>query len=280
MFASIDLARRIESAEARLTESLGEAVVSSGYATAFVERIGGGVVAFTGPSSPMNKMIGVGFEGVPDEDQLRRIEAQFRERESPLQVEVSTLADPAFVAHLTTHGYVLQNFENVSGRSISEKDADAATPEEIAIGVGDTSDEEWLDAAITGFQHADDKGVQADAMPPREVFEESMRPFTAVKGFRRYAARVDGQLAAVASLRIDDRVAQLCGAATLPAFRRRGIQGALLRRRLADAFRAGCELAVLTTQPGSTSQANGHRQGFALLYPRAILVKPADDGAV
>jgi ribosomal protein S18 acetylase RimI-like enzyme len=77
----------------------------------------------------------------------------------------------------------------------------------------------------------------------------------------------------VASLRIDDGLAQLCGAATLPAFRRRGVQSQLLRRRLADACLEGCELALMITQPGSRSQQNGYRQGFLLLYSRALLVK-------
>jgi hypothetical protein len=72
---------------------------------------------------------------------------------------------------------------------------------------------------------------------------------------------------------MDAGVAQLCGAATLPAFRRRGVQTALLRRRLADARRASCDVAVMTTQPGSKSHENGHRRGFALLYARAVLVK-------
>jgi len=39
------------------------------------------------------------------------------------------------------------------------------------------------------------------------------------------------------------------------------------------AARAGCDLAVITTAPGSKSQANVMRTGFALLYARAILVK-------
>jgi hypothetical protein len=48
-----------------------------------------------------------------------------------------------------------------------------------------------------------------------------------------------------------------------------------LRRRLADALDAGCDLAIMTTQPGSKSAENGSRQGFELLYSRARLVKPA-----
>ena len=51
------------------------------------------------------------------------------------------------------------------------------------------------------------------------------------------------------------------------------MQGALLRSRLRDAAAAACDIAVVTTQPGSKSNHNAQRQGFALLYPRAVLVK-------
>jgi hypothetical protein len=71
------------------------------------------------------------------------------------------------------------------------------------------------------------------------------------------------------------RVAQLTGAATLPAERRRGVQSALLRARLARAAAAGAEIAVITTRPGSKSQENAMKSGFALLYVRAVLLKPA-----
>ena len=47
-------------------------------------------------------------------------------------------------------------------------------------------------------------------------------------------------------------------------------------RRLADAQAAGCDLAVVTTAPGSRSQDNVMRRGFKLLYTRAVLVKTWD----
>jgi ribosomal protein S18 acetylase RimI-like enzyme len=84
---------------------------------------------------------------------------------------------------------------------------------------------------------------------------------------------LDDAAAGGGALRIDGDIAQLCGASTLPRFRRRGIQTALLRRRLADARAQGCVLATVTTQPGSKSNHNAQRQGFELLYPRAVLVK-------
>lgn len=275
MFTTIELAARIDRAEARLSASIARGLLADDpYGDVFVEEIGGGVAAYTGPASPMNKMIAVGFEGVPDDERLGEIEEMFRVREAPLQAEVSTLADPAFGATLTHRGYSLQNFENVLGRPMV--DADANTPADPAIDVHKMDEghdpEAWLDAAITGFQHVDPQGVQAE-LPPRDRLEHALRPYMTVPGFRRYCAYVDGQLAGVASLRVDDRLAQLCGAATLPAFRRRGVQTVLLRTRLADAFLEGCELALMTTQPGSRSQQNAARLGFLLLYARAHLVK-------
>lgn len=276
MFASIALATRIEGAETRLSESLGRAALrTEPDGSAFVETIAGGVAVYTGPSSPMNKMIGVGFEGVPPDTELDAVEEKFAQRSAALQAEVATLADPSFVARLTQRGYVLRNFENVMGGAIRE--TDRAEPAGISIDVmGDESADVWLDAAITGFMHPDGKGVPGDELPPREAMEAAMRPFTGVQGFRRYGAWIDGELAGIASLRMDNGIAQLCGAATLPAFRRRGVQAALLRRRLSDGAANGCDIAVLTVQPGSTSQENGHRQGFALLYTRAILLRGND----
>ena len=71
----------------------------------------------------------------------------------------------------------------------------------------------------------------------------------------------------------------MAGAATAPAHRRRGIQSALLSARLIDAAAAGCDVAVVTVQPGSRSQQNVQRQGFHLLYSpgrpgQALLKRP------
>ena len=51
------------------------------------------------------------------------------------------------------------------------------------------------------------------------------------------------------------------------------MQTALLSARLSHAAAAGCDIAVVTTQPGSKSQHNAQRRGFDLLYTRAVLVK-------
>ena len=92
-------------------------------------------------------------------------------------------------------------------------------------------------------------------------------------GAVRYAGLRGGIIAGGATMRIVEGIAQLTGAATAPAHRRQGVQSALLSARLSDAAAAGCDVAVIVTQPGSKSQQNAQRQGFDLLYTRAVLVK-------
>jgi ribosomal protein S18 acetylase RimI-like enzyme len=197
-------------------------------------------------------------------------------RQAPVQVEIATLAYPAVARMLTERGYALVGFENVLGLALDAANPpDAPADPSIAIARTSAEDESaWLEAVLTGFLHPDAYDGPAshesfDADVLRRVYED----MASADGFERYLARVDTDVAGGASLRIFEGVAQLCGAATLPAYRRRGIQSALLRYRLAESARRGCDVAVVTTMPGSKSQQNVQRAGFELLYARAILVK-------
>jgi ribosomal protein S18 acetylase RimI-like enzyme len=276
LFASTSLAGRIERADASL---LAESALASaerlGDARGFVTRLAGGVASYAGAGSPLNKVAALGFAGDLDERELAAVERAYAARGCPVQVELSALADPSIGALLTNRGYTLVGFENVLGRRLPAA-ADAHPPREIAISES-TADElaSWLDVLIDGFALPDTQGVVSHEEFPRAALEAVLGAMTASAGFHRYLARVGGALAGGAGLRVCDGVAQLCGAATLPALRRRGVQTALLAERLSVASRAGCDVAVVTTQPGSKSQENAQRQGFDLLYARAILVRKA-----
>lgn len=56
----------------------------------------------------------------------------------------------------------------------------------------------------------------------------------AAGGVQRYLARCDGVVAGAVGMCVTGGQAQFTGAATLPGYRRRGIQAALLSVRLAD----------------------------------------------
>ncbi|WP_284743952.1 GNAT family N-acetyltransferase [Amycolatopsis sp. RTGN1] len=81
---------------------------------------------------------------------------------------------------------------------------------------------------------------------------------------RRFVVREGETPIAAAGMTIDGGVAILGAASTLPEYRGRGAQPALLRRRLVAAAAEGCTLAVATARPGSPSVANLERAGFLL----------------
>lgn len=252
-------------------QSTGHAV-RRGVAGAFVQPLAGGVAVFAGAGSPFAKVAGVGFSGPLDELELAAVEAAYAERGAPVRVELSCLADPAAAALLTGRGYVLQGFENVLGQPLPAPPA--AGPSDVQVRESPAEEQAlWFDTVIEGFAHPDTQGVASDESFPREAVEEAMADLASVEGCVRYLACRDGAVAGAASLVRMDGVALLCGAATLPPHRRRGVQTALLARRLELAAQAGCDLAVVTTQPGSRSQENAQKQGFSLLYTRAVLVR-------
>ncbi|HEY3692899.1 MAG TPA: GNAT family N-acetyltransferase [Pseudonocardiaceae bacterium] len=273
LFCDTALAERIERVEARLiADSSDAARYRRGDRAGFVIPVDGGVASFAEDDSPFNKVAGLGFGGVPSVAAVEEIERAFAAHGAPVQIELAHLADPAIAVMLTGQGYRLTSFENVLGLAL-EGTHDRITPPGVQIRRShDDELEPWLDVVADGVAHPDTHGLPSHEEFPREVVVNAMRDFTAA-GVLRYLALHDGVIAGGASFRMTEGVAQLTGAATAPAHRRHGVQTALLSARLADATAAGCDIAVVTTQPGSTSHHNAQRRGFDLLYTRAILVK-------
>ena len=233
--------------------------------------ISGGLAAFTELGSPLNKVAGLGFGGAFDETAFAQIEGEHAARNAPVQVELATLADPSFAKALTQRGYLLVGVENVLGLSLP-LEARSATRSELQIARSESTElDEWIDVMVSGFASVDAQGIAAHEEYPRAVIEGIMRDFAGAEGVVRYLARREGNPVGAGTMRMFAGVAQMCGAATLPAHRRRGVQSALLLRRLAEASDNGCTVAIVTTQPGSKSQENVQRQGFELLYSRNVL---------
>jgi GNAT superfamily N-acetyltransferase len=271
-FGSVPLAARVERAESALIADATAEAMRNGAPRAFATPLAGGVAAFARPGSPLNKVAGVGFAGGLDERRLAEVEAAYAERETPVRFELSTLGDPAVPALLSRRGYALEGHEHVLGRSLPvEAGPERLDLQVVASGPGELT--LWLDTVNEGFAHPDEQGVPSAESYPRDLVEATLRDMDGCEGFVRYLAWRRGSVAGGGSVRLDGDVAILCGAATLPAHRRRGVQTALLSTRLEEAGRAGCNLAVVTTQPGSKSQENVQKAGFALLYARAVLVK-------
>lgn len=266
MFCPPTLAARIDRAEGRLCAATAQS------AEGLVLAVGGGSAIFAGSDSPTNKMIGVGYDGAVASSAFEEVETQFAARGARLQAEVSTLADPSIHSMLAARGYVPSGFENVLGHPL--KDSVLPMPEGMAITpIGRDDFPIFADVLVEAFANPDVGGVGGDEAPPPELLRQWVLVTLSLPGFHGYFARIGGEVAGGAAIRVDDGIAAFCGAGTLPRFRRRGVQTALIRSRLADAAKLGCEVAVVVTQPASRSQQNAQREGFELMYARQLLVK-------
>ena len=281
LFATSTMAARIERAECQTVIDFALQARMRGR-DVLIEPVGGGVAVFGGHGQPFNKLAGLGFEGPVDEDAIAAVEAAFDAVRGEIRVELATLADSGIAKMLARRGYVLIGHENVLGLALTadrlrECEASAAAAPEIVVSRAAVDQMAlWRDTVIEGFAHPD----VFDGPPPTETFDRDtlksvFDDSSAGPGMALYLAWRNGEIAGGGSTRIANGLAQMCGASTLPTHRRRGVQSTLLRARLADATRAGCDLAVTCTQPASKSQENMQRAGFELLYSRAVLVRSA-----
>jgi len=280
LMASGTMAARIEQAECETVLAFAAGQQAAGK-DVLIQAIGGGSAVFAGPGQPINKLAGLGFAPI-DEETLAQVERAYDTRHAELRVELATLADPSVGMLLTRRGYELAGYENVLGLALGPGLVDSLAPacaSDVAGGVivtraGQDETRPWIETVADGFSQPD----HFDGPPPTESFERDQivdifLASSQVDGMALYLARLDGTIAGGGSMRISRRLVQLSGAATLPAHRRRGVQSALLRARLLDAARQGCDLAIVTTEPGSKSQENVQRAGFTLLYARAVLIR-------
>jgi GNAT superfamily N-acetyltransferase len=264
LFLDLELARRIEMAECHAAmetaQTLERVRPESGAA---VEGIAGGFAIFAGANSPVTQAVGIGLHGTVSEEDFNRLEAFYRSRREPVRVETCPLADASLFEHFGKRGYRVTEFTNVMARPLKNRDATetwpAAAPGVTIERAGREQIDLWTLTVSQGFSE--------NAAVPQELLDV-MKMFAQGPSAECYLARVGGKVAGGGTLALRDGVAGLFGASTLPAFRKRGVQTALLHARLARAAETGCDLSVCLARPGSTSQRNIVRSGFQVLYTR------------
>jgi len=192
LFCDTDLAARIERAEVQLITLLGEATRRRTKALdGFAIPIAGGLASFAEHGSPYNKVVGLGFGGVPSTRALDEIEHAYAACGAPTQIELAHLADPEIGELLTGRGYRLESFENVLGCAI-EPGLERATPAGIEVRrSGDEELDAWIDVVVDAAAHPDTQGVAWHEEFPRKILENAERD-SAAAGLARYAALHDG----------------------------------------------------------------------------------------
>ncbi len=281
IFVTPELAHRLERAEAQHLALQVEthARLQPGQGAGIIP-IAGGVAALTSGAfgRKLNHVTGFGLGKSASEDELASLEKRYAARGLATEIDICPYVDTGALQLLAARGYTVNAFSNtyvkllddsilaptVSGTQI--KAGVAVEIEKVSAANADS----FFAACVAGFS------VQAHQRPV--VLLQALAQIAMARGDTRlYIARVDGKIAGSGGLGLIDpegaAVAHLYIASTLPEYRGRGIQQALLQARLMDARQAGYTLASITARPSNTSARNALRAGFELAYTKSTFVR-------
>jgi len=267
LIADLFLARRLESTDAwvsLLSAQIHAQLHPAGGALA--EPLGGGYAVFTGVGSPLTQATGLGMKGPVTEGDMERLEAFFEVRGSPTQIDLCPLADATLIEQLSLRNYLLRDFSSMLVRPL--KEGSIRLPPAGALSVQQCTageDDLWARTVAQGF--AENLFVSDESiLVLKSLFH---RPDSVC-----LIAWLDGRPVGGGALAMHEGVAALYGASTLPSYRRRGVQKAIILTLLSRAVEGGCDVAYTLTRPGSVSQRNVERQQFRVAYTRALMVRP------
>jgi len=257
-FMDRELARRLERAEGgigtsfiavqqQLTPELG----------ATWHDFAGTYAIFVGAESPMTQTFGLGLFGDVTADSLAELESFFTSRGAPVMHEVSPLAGLGPIALLVERGYRPIELSSVLVQELADRELPASA---LRVRVVEAADRAaFVEASVAGWTQEPAYGAVIRSLAETASQNPAMVHFVVER---------DGEPIGTGSLGIHDRVALFAGASTIPSARGLGAQSLLLAARFAEARRRGCELALMVTEPGSTSQRNAERNGFRVAYTR------------
>jgi GNAT superfamily N-acetyltransferase len=219
----------------------------------------GAYAVFDGVESPVTQTFGLALFEELSPASLDVIERFFLDRKAPVLHEVSPFAGVAALQLLSARNYRPIEISNVLCRPVERP----AAEEHSDIGVRVIAPEEaqlWSDISARGWSHEHPEvgDFLLDLGAVSAAREDSLC----------FLAEHEGKPGAAGVLSMHNGVALFGGSATIPELRRRGLQAALLHKRMCYAFDHGCDLAMIVVEPGSDSQRNAERKGFRIAYTR------------
>lgn len=256
------LSQKLERTEARANADFVEtrARIEPESGACWIE-VGGAYAMFDGVASPLTQTFGLGIFEETTPEHLDKLESFFMERGASVFHEVSPLVGPSILAMLGERGYLPIELTSVLYQELDDAIPKKQLNPDILTRVIDESDADlWAKVAAEGWAAED------------PMLGEFMLNFGKIaartKGGYPFLAELEGKPIAAGGFAIYEDVCILAGATTIPDFRLKGAQNALLSARLAFAARHGSKLAMMGAAPGSQSQKNAQKNGFLIAYTR------------
>lgn len=268
LFADLKLARRLETTDALAGVEFARAWARlNSFAGDVTLPVAGGHAGFGGVDSPLTQAFGLGLNGPVTESDMAGMEEFYQAHGAPVNIETCPLADPSLLKLLNERGYRPIEYSNVSVRELSDRDSQAWPDPTSKVHVRTPAEDEAESYSLV---------VAKSFFESTEISPEFLSIFTScfhAAGAFFFLAEVDGVPAGGGMMSIHQGVASLGGAGTLPEFRNRGVQKALLLARVAMAADLDCDLAMVAANPGSGSQRNVERLGFRVVYTRTKFLR-------
>ncbi|WKA57100.1 GNAT family N-acetyltransferase [Planococcus shenhongbingii] len=214
--------------------------------------------------------IGFGLNGVLVENDLNVIEDFIRKRKevAHAEFELTPFCDPLLLAQLQERNYTFDHFLAVWVVELENWQPKENRLKDEAVTVAEVSGEETYEWAWTVAL-----GISRDNTVTEEMME-STRTFLEVSNTAGFLLKANGESIAGATIAIDGKLGELFLTSTVKAFRGRGFQNLLIEERLRYAKEKGCSHVTVTTQPDTVSARNMERNGFKLMYNKAVVKSP------
>ncbi len=261
-----DQARRLERAVAATCRSFAAAMarLDPGSGASSLDTPAGTAI-FAGSGSPLTQVLAAGLGGPVSPEDLDRLEAHITPGGTGTsQVELCPFADPGLPALLASRAYRVHEWQLVWARLVPSEPL-APPPAGLEVRrIRPGEEEAQVRAVLAAF-------LESETVPDEAV--AMLRPGAFAGGHELFVALQDGEPVGGATLSWSDGVALVNGSGVRPAFRGRGVQGALIRARLGRARELGCEVAASSTLPGTPSRRNMQRHGFHVAYPKLLMLR-------
>jgi hypothetical protein len=260
----LNLAMRLEGVEAWGLSQYAETVKRL-YPGIGAEVLQGdsGISCFVGVGTPLTCITGMGMKGEVSLEEMDRMEHFLSNKGAVPVVKFCPMAHPSLMDQLQQRGYVPIEFINTLFFHLT---ADSVLPEvsdgiEVSIARAEEG-ELWSGTVAQGFRGTESQ--TCDSVPQDDIgttiFQEEVSVCV--------LARVAGFPAGGGAMSMNNGVAALFAASTIPAYRNRGVHRALIRKRLEIAQAAGCDLVRFEAALDSASHRNAEHMGFRVAYTR------------
>lgn len=235
----------------------------------------GGIAIRTLPAfdGKLNRAVGCGEEGELADADMKELESVFAAVGLEPEIHLSPFAKPSVFQSLVSRGYVERSALCTHWCTLQQAvidDTETCTTGAALMIRRATVDEtlKFIEASATGFQT---NGRSHELLRALALIA-SRRTDTSL-----YFAFANNEIAGTAAMATMETayggVAHLYLDSTLPGYRGRGVQVALIRARLLDAARLGLGVATTITRIGDGSARNAERAGLRLAYTTAILTR-------